>query len=75
MKSFVRTGIAFAAGAVAGVIAGVLLAPGAGTETRNKLKKRAKKLEKDLYEMTGNLKASAKDVKETLVKEAEAVFS
>lgn len=50
MNRTARIITAFAAGAAAGAILGMLFAPGKGSDTREKIKDKAKKLSSDLEE-------------------------
>lgn len=57
---------AFAAGAAAGAALGILFAPGKGTETREKLKDRAKKMSDGLEETLCRAKQKIKDLKDEM---------
>jgi gas vesicle protein len=59
MKDFSKVGIALLAGIAAGAVAGLLLAPEEGAETRKKLAKKAKKYEDKLKEKAQDFKAKA----------------
>ena len=71
MNTYFKIGIAFAAGALAGTIAGILLAPDKGDRTREKLVKRAKGFEEDCKSMADNCRDTVKDWKEKIKHEAE----
>lgn len=69
---------AFAAGAAAGAILGILFAPGKGSDTREKIKDKAKKLSSDLEEKLCKAEQKIKDLKEEIenaVKEKTEKFS
>ena len=69
---------AFAAGAAAGAILGVLFAPGKGSDTREKIKDKAKKISGDLEEKLCKAEQKIKDLKEEMenaVKEKTEKFS
>ncbi len=57
---------AFAAGAAAGAILGLLFAPAKGSETREKIKDKAKKLSGDLEEKISKAEQKIKDLKEDM---------
>ena len=63
MKDASKIGIALLAGIAAGALAGILLAPEEGQETRKKLAKKARKLEEKLKDKANDLKDKAKDFK------------
>jgi gas vesicle protein len=52
MNIYSKIGIAFLAGATAGAIAGILLAPDKGTETRRKMGNKAREFSDALKEKT-----------------------
>ncbi len=65
-------------GAAAGLVAGVLIAPDKGEETRDKLNKKAKKYKKDLDKYAEELGEKAKNVKsdvEQKIKERQEKFT
>lgn len=69
---------AFAAGAAAGAILGILFAPGKGSDTREKIKDKAKKLSGDLEDKLCKAEQKIKDLKEEIesaVKEKTEKFS
>ena len=53
--------LAVAAGAAAGLVAGILLAPASGEETRENLKKQGQKLKDDVSSTLEELNESAKE--------------
>ncbi len=64
-----RTGkiiTAFAAGAAAGAILGILFAPGKGSDTREKIKDKAKKISNDFEEKLCKAEQKIKDLKEDI---------
>lgn len=64
-----RTGkiiTAFAAGAAAGAILGILFAPAKGSETREKIKDKAKKISDDLEEKLCKAEQKIQDMKEDM---------
>jgi len=75
MNTFSKIGLAFLAGATAGVIAGILLAPDRGSRTRKKIIDGAMDLgdtcKKNVKE--GMQKASA--FKDRIIKEAEEIIA
>ena len=69
---------AFAAGAAAGAILGILFAPGKGSDTREKIKDKAKKLSSNLEEKLCEAEQKIKSMKEEFenaVKEKTEKFS
>jgi gas vesicle protein len=54
--------LAFLGGAIGGMIAGVLLAPRSGMETRRELKSYARKTEEEVIEMAKEARAALDDV-------------
>ena len=78
MKDYSKVGLALLAGIAAGAVAGLLLAPDEGAETRKKLAKKAKKLEERLKEKAKKYKGKAEeyiskasDMKDEVIKTAE----
>lgn len=78
MKDFSKIGIALLAGIAAGAVAGLLLAPEEGAETRKKLAKKAKKYEdklkekaKDFKDKAGEYMGKASDMASDVKKTAE----
>ncbi|MEQ8909769.1 MAG: YtxH domain-containing protein [Vicingaceae bacterium] len=65
--------LAVAAGAAAGLVAGVLLAPASGEETRENLKKQGDKLKKDLSRKMEDISDESKEKLESLKKTASSV--
>lgn len=53
-------------GAAIGIVTGLLLAPGEGSETRKKWMKKAKKYKKQFGDKASDLKEKAKDLKENV---------
>lgn len=72
MNSYFKIGIAFASGAIAGAIAGILLAPDKGETTREKLVERAKDFEANFKDITKNMKEMVKGKSEHV---EETVFT
>ena len=76
-----RTGkiiTAFAAGAAAGAILGILFAPAKGSDTREKIKDKAKKFTGDLEEKLSKAEQKIKNLKEDIeeaVKEKTEKFT
>ncbi len=70
-----KIGLAFLTGAAAGAIAGILLAPDKGTETRKKIADKAKGLKETMREKVKDGLQKANDLKEKFVKEAEEILS
>lgn len=76
-----RTGkiiTAFAAGAAAGALLGILFAPAKGSDTREKIKDKAKKITGDLEEKLCKAEQKIKDLKEDMenaVKEKAEKFT
>ncbi len=69
---------AFAAGAAAGAILGLLFAPAKGSETREKIKDKAKKFSDDIEEKLSKAEQKIKDLKEDMeeaIKEKTEKFS
>lgn len=67
MKSSSKIALfSFIAGAAAGAIAGILLAPDKGTVTREKLKNKAKDLGDNLSEKYENMKDEIRHMKDRL---------
>lgn len=62
--------LSIAAGAAAGLVAGVLLAPASGEETRANLQKQGKKLKKDLSRKIEDLGDDAEEKLSELKKSA-----
>ena len=60
-------------GIALGAIAGLLLAPEEGAETRKKLWKKSKKIKKDLEEKAAEYQEKASDLKEKIVSAANDV--
>ena len=54
--------LAFLGGAIGGLIAGILLAPKAGEETRRELKSQARRTEEELIEKTKEARAALDEV-------------
>lgn len=78
MKDVSKLGIALLAGIAAGAVAGLLLAPEEGAETRKKLAKKAKKYEEKLKDKAkefkgkaGEYMSKASDLKDDALKTAE----
>lgn len=68
MNSTGKIFTAFAAGAVVGAIAGILLAPDKGSETRRKLNEQGKKVADDLKDKFNKGKERFSDLKEDIEK-------
>lgn len=69
MDKYSKVGLAFLAGAAAGAIAGVLLAPDKGTETRKKISGKAKELGEAITGKAHDGFRFAGNVQERLAKE------
>ena len=59
---------------VVGGLAGILLAPNKGVETRDQIAKKGKKLWKKTKETANDLLDKSSDIKESVVKKAGKVF-
>lgn len=68
------TKVLFAAliGAAAGGVAGIMLAPASGKDTRKKITKQAKKLKKKFTRSVDDLQAKGKEVMEKVKSKTEA---
>jgi gas vesicle protein len=75
MNNYSKIGIAFLAGAAAGAIAGILLAPEKGTETRKKIADKAKNLKETVTEKVKGGFQKANEMKERFTKEAEEILA
>jgi gas vesicle protein len=75
MNKYSKIGLAFLAGAVVGAIAGVLLAPDKGSETRKKMADKARDLSDAMKEKARKGWQQASDLKEKIVREAEEAVS
>lgn len=75
MSNYSKIGLAFLAGAAAGAIAGILLAPDKGTETRKKIADKAKDLKETVTEKMKEGLQRANEMKEKLAKEAEEILA
>ena len=64
MKNYSKVGLLLLTGIAVGAVAGLLLAPDKGTETRKQLAKKAKKLKKDLKKTADEYKDKASDLKD-----------
>ena len=64
MKNYSKIGLLLLTGIAVGAVAGLLLAPAKGTETRRQLAKKAKKLKKDLKRTADEYKDKASDLKD-----------
>jgi gas vesicle protein len=60
-------------GITVGAIAGLLLAPEEGTETRKKLWKKSKKFKKDFEDRAAEYKEKASDIRDKIVSAANDV--
>lgn len=71
MNNSEKTLLAFIAGAAAGAVAGLLLAPEAGDETRNRLSKKAGDLAGDLEQSWETNSKKFKDLTDSALAEVE----
>ena len=62
---------AFAVGAAAGALVGILMAPRKGSETRSKINEQVKKLAEDLKDKLRKGKEKINDLKESVKEKAE----
>ena len=75
MSKYSKMGLVFLAGAAAGAVAGLLLAPDKGTETRKKIAGKAKDLKETVTEKMKEGLQMANEMKEKFTKEAEEILS
>ncbi len=75
MNNFSKVSLAFLAGAAAGAIAGILLAPDKGTETRRKITDKAKDLKESATDKIRHGFQRVNDMKEKFSKEAEEMLA
>lgn len=75
MSKFLKTGFVFLAGAAIGAIAGILLAPDKGSETRKKMADKAKDWGDAVKEKAQKGFEEVNNMKENFVKKSEERFS
>jgi len=75
MSNYSKIGLAFLAGAAAGALAGILLAPDKGTETRKKIADKAKDLKETVTEKMKDGFKKANELKDKFAKEAEEILA
>ena len=73
MKNFSKVTLLVLTGIAIGAVAGIMLAPEEGAETRKKLGKKAKKYKKQLEETAAEYKDKAKDLKDNIVGKAKDI--
>ena len=69
MNKNTKLGLTFLAGVAAGVVAGILLAPDKGSETRRKMEKKAREFSDNLKEKANSGLQFANKFKESVSKE------
>ena len=75
MKDFSKVMLSFIVGALAGTVAGVLLAPDKGKNTRKKVKKSIDDLSKKAKDSMDDLSAKVKDSMDDLSEKAKKTFT
>lgn len=77
MNKTIKLVLGFMAGATAGAITGILMAPDKGVKTRKKLRKKAAKVSSEVSDVFGeqveNLQSQIDHLKKTVVEEASKI--